>query len=178
MATHIDKMSLIPFELLEDLSRSVRNNNIKRHIGDNRGKVQVFVTKETRDALSAIKIMNKLSSMNSSIDLLIATVGMFQYQNPEYAKDIIKHSKEELNKLKNNRGERPCIIEGERFKSINQVGKHHKIHAQTVHYRLTSKSLIYREWNLEGEDVLAKYINAGWNKGALELTEKNTKGWS
>lgn len=148
---------LIPFKLYELL---IKNNNY-RSIEDKLASVNM--RNSTRQALMMIKQQNKLRTMSDVVDMLIAAVGMQQYKDPKYAKEIGEMANKDLRIIENGT-KRAVVIMGKKFKSMKDAARHFNISIHTVRNRITDVvNMKYMGWNFEHEDTTVKYMNSTWN---------------
>lgn len=149
----MEKMKLIPLEIVNTLLSN--HNGTKKSLM--RGN-PINIQQKTKDVLMTIKRANGLSSASNAIDLLVATVMLYQINDPQYEGVVTIYDPEQL---KSNRGvQRSVIVNGKEYYSVYNVAKTHRISRQTVMYRIkNTKSYKFKGWNYAGEDLELKYRN-------------------
>jgi len=150
---YLEKMKLIPLEIVNTL--------ISNHSGLKKSLMQgspINIQQKTKDAIMAIKRINGLSSASNAIDLLIATVMLYQIDDSSYDGTLTLYSKDQL---KSNKGvPRSVIVEGKEYYTVYSVAKTYKVSRQTVLYRIrNTHSYRFRGWNYLGEDLKLKYMD-------------------
>lgn len=148
------KMKMIPLELINVLLTN--HNGMKKSLMEG---TPIKIQQKTKDVLMAIKRANGLSSTSNAIDLLVATVVMYQLNDKDYDGKTMLYEAEQLKDMRSNKGvSRSVIVNGKEFYSVYSVAKAYKISRQTVMYRISNvTSYRFKGWNYAGEDVELKY---------------------
>lgn len=152
----MSSIKAIPLELINVLMTN--HNGMKKSL---MAGVPINIQQKTKDVLMHIKKANGLSSASNAIDLLIATVSLYQLNDENYKDKYEIFDKEQLSDIKTNKGvSKTIIVDGKELYSIASACRFFKISRGTVLYRIkNTKSHKFRGWNFSDEDVSIKYRN-------------------
>lgn len=152
----MDKNSIkqIPLELVS----VILNNHNNQKLAMSKCPV-VYTRQNTKDVLYSIKKQNRLTSLSAAIDLLIATVSMYQMNDVDNLGDVLLYDKDLKMDLKVNKGvTRSVVVNGREFYSLATCARTYKVSKQTVINRINDlDNYKWRNWNYSDEDLKLKY---------------------
>lgn len=149
------QLKAIPLELVNALIS--HHNGEKKSI--NRGS-PVLMQQRTKDALHYIKKVNNLCSMSDAIDMLIATVSLYQVSDDDYEGMLEIYTPDMKRDIARQGNTRAVIVNGKYFYSLEACARFYKVSRMTVMRRIENlKNTKFRKWNYADEDLDLKYRN-------------------
>ena len=147
------KAKAIPLELVNVL--------VTNHSGQKVGLMDgtpIKIHQKTKDVLSQLKMINGMSSINNTIELLIANLALYQVDDPDYQNQLEVYDKSMKKEISKGGSLRACVINGKEFYSLGAAAQYYGVSRQTLHNRIANtKNSKFRKWNYADEDLDLKY---------------------